>query len=62
MLEAAVGMEPVRAVLQKIRCVCRNAATTLKSPKTSKTTFNNDQQGKKLLGKTGWMGWLGWMG
>ena len=22
--------------------------------KTSKTTFNNDQQGKKLLGKTGW--------
>ena len=27
---------------------------------TSKTTFNNDQQGKKLLGKTGWMGWLGW--
>ena len=33
-----------------------------KSIQTSKTTFNNDQQGKKLLGKTGWMGWLGWMG
>ena len=30
-----------------------------KKEKTSKTTFNNDQQGKKLLGKTGWMGWLG---
>ena len=33
-----------------------------KKSETSKTTFNNDQQGKKLLGKTGWMGWLGWMG
>ena len=31
-------------------------------PITSKTTFNNDQQGKKVLGKTGWMGWLEWMG
>ena len=34
-------------------------AVTIKTVETSKTTFNNDQQGKKLLGKTGWMGWMG---
>ena len=43
----------------------------LRHRRTSKTTFNNDQQGKKVLGKTGlnqlggrggWGGWVDWGG
>ena len=59
-----VETEKVTGRNSKVRTALTLGALLLiqKERKTSKTTFNNDQQGKKVLGKTGWMGWLGWLG